>query len=56
MYERRFFRYIFMFLLVSFSTTALLCDKIETSDIITLAMLMMMCFIFMDLYYPIVIY
>jgi len=56
MHERRFFRYIFMFLLISFSTSALLCGKIDTLDIVTLAMLIMICFIFMDLYYPIIIY
>lgn len=55
-YGRRFFRYLFMFTLISFSTTALLCGKISTQDIVTLAMLIMMCFLFMDLYYPIVLY
>lgn len=55
-YLRRFLRYIFMFLLVFISSVLVCGAKLTTMDIIMLSMLITICFLFLDLYYPIVLY
>ena len=53
---RRVFRYVFMFLLVLIITAVLTYGKLELLDWIVLALLITACFLFIDLYYPIVTY
>lgn len=53
---RRIFRYIFIFFLVLISTTVITYGKLETQDLLTLALLITLVMLFIDLYYPIVLY
>lgn len=53
---RRVIRYISMFVLVLTVTFGLTHNKLEQYEWILLALAIMICFLFIDLYYPIVVY
>lgn len=52
---RKILRYGFMFFLSYIAISSVSYGKLDTKDILTIAMFIMICFLFMDLYYPIVI-
>lgn len=53
---RKIIRYSFMFLLTWIGVLYISANKLSTTDIIILALFIMCCFIFIDMYYPIVRY
>lgn len=52
----KIFRYLFMLLLTWVGVYYISANKLDTSDIITLLLFIMSCFIFIDIYYPVVCY
>jgi len=53
---RKIFRYLFMLLLTGIGVYYISACKLDTADIITLMLFIMSCFIFIDMYYPVVCY
>ena len=53
---RKILRYLFMLLMISIGVSYIANNKLDTKDIITLILFIMACFIFIDMYYPIVYY
>lgn len=53
---RKIFRYLFMLLLVGTGVYYISANKLSATDIITLLLLIMSSFIFIDMYYPVVCY
>jgi heme/copper-type cytochrome/quinol oxidase subunit 4 len=53
--SRKLFRYLFMFLLTLVAVSSIAYDKLDKKDIITITMFVTLCFMFIDLYYPVVV-
>ena len=53
---RKILRYLFMLLLTGIGVYYISANKLDTKDIITLLLFIMSCFIFIDMYYPVVYY
>ena len=53
---RKIFRYAFMLILIWIGVAYISAGKLNTYDVITLILFIMACFIFIDMYYPIVTY
>ena len=53
---RKIFRYAFMLILIWIGVAYISAGKLNTYDVITLILFVMACFIFIDMYYPIVTY
>lgn len=52
MIKQKIIRYLLMLILVTAGITFLTYDKLSNAEIINLVLLMMICFIFIDLYFP----
>ena len=53
---RKILRYLFMLLLTGVGVYYISAGKLNTRDIVTLLLFFMACFIFVDMYYPVVCY
>lgn len=51
---RKIIRYLMMLLLIWLGITYITYEKLSTEDTIVIILFVMICFIFIDLYYPIV--
>ena len=52
---RKLFRYLFMFMLTFLAVSSISDEKLNKYDLIILSMFATLCFLFIDLYYPVVI-
>ena len=50
----KLFRYLFMFLLTLVGVSSISYTKLNKHDILTITMFATLCFMFIDLYYPVV--
>ena len=53
--SRKILRYVFMLLLTLIAVSSIAYDKLDMKDIITITLFVTLCFLFIDLYYPVVI-
>ena len=53
---RKIFRYLFMLLLTWIGVSYIASNKLSTTEITTLILFIVACFIFIDMYYPVVSY
>ncbi len=53
---RRIFRYLFIFFLIFAASNILLYNKVDNYDISILCLLITSCMLFIDIYYPIVLF
>jgi hypothetical protein len=53
---RKAFRYLFMLALTWIGVSYIASGKLDTRDTVTLLLFIMSCFIFIDMYYPVVCY
>lgn len=51
---RKIVRYVIMLLLIWLGITYITYEKLSNEDIIVIVLFVMICFIFLDLYYPVV--
>lgn len=53
---RKILRYLFMLLLIWIGVLYISGNKLDTIDIITLILFVMSCYIFIDIYFPVICY
>jgi hypothetical protein len=53
---RKIIRYVFMVALIWLGVAYISAGKLDTYDVITLVLFVTACFIFIDMYYPVVVY
>lgn len=51
---RKVVRYLLMLILIALGVSYIGHDKLSTCDVVTLVMFVTVCFLFLDLYYPVV--
>lgn len=50
---RKIFKYLFMVLLTSLGITYISVNKLNRTELVSVIMYVIICFIFLDMYYPV---